>query len=1027
MPGPGVQIVIEAIDNATRGIVQADRLIGQLGNTADATAPRLAGLSSALGQVDAAGNALSGSLRATGLDRTAADIAGLTTATSTYTSAATGAAGATQSLTGALGSASGSWRVINSSTQQAAGSMSVINQQMTAMGGSAAGVRAAAQANQQLAASAAVAAGAMRVTAGSNAAAALAAGASARQFTAMSQAVSAVSPQLGAAAVQATTFASAFAGASPALVAAGAGIAAVSANLVVLGAAIGEVKRIADLGEELDKLRQRTGLTASEIDGLRLASKDMNIDFTTITTGLRLFNKNLAEGDPTLARIGITATTTGDALRQLADIFARTADDENKVLVATTLLGRAGDQLIPFLNQGAEAFDRYTVTARELGTGLGSSAELAARADAAFDQLSRAAEGLRNSIGIRLLPYVTSLVEGLGNLVETAAKVANLGFGDIDIAPSPNKAAEAGRVYGEEYTKAVEQAILNSVFGRGGFELPSPKSFGMLSAHEFKPSITPPPSNEEVEFEKQLRDLGRAIRELERPPDFTALVDGFLAGTRSAADLLRATGSVQEAMIQLEAAGGRAVLALAEGLRQASTQTFPDEFGKVQIRLIPPDDIGPLARAMSAALSEEMAIDLSQVDIRGAEDLRRRLEDATRGALVLEQVPVPKAEPLPEDVSFGDSLQSALLEARLAMEEILEVGTVVRESLQSVFAGLEVGIGRVFAGVMSGAGTFRSAWQALWKSVVDYALAQLARIIAAKAFEAIVNILSGGSIGGGGGAVLSAFSITAAREVPKPAPQGRTDFSARPIQVDVPAVPPIAVAAPTSLAVDAPESIPVIAPRSIAATVTMRAPVIPILRAPAIAPIQVDRPAPVQVRIAPIRVAVPDLIPIAAPPALQVAPIRPLAVERVPPIEVDAPDQIGVESIRPITVSVPRIAVTAPRSIPVETPRVIDSSPVRLPQAIAPVAPRPILVAAAARIPIQPIQRFQRVIEVERRTERRPENVRPEDRRREPQVIDQRTFVFPSYNPRDVFLDAVSQGGNMRRAFDRIAIHEARQ
>ena len=56
-----------------------------------------------------------------------------------------------------------------------------------------------------------------------------------------------------------------------------------------------------------------------------------------------------------------------DVLIQVSDAFAKSRDGAAKTAIAMQLFGRAGADLIPFLDQGSQNIDALTKKAQELG------------------------------------------------------------------------------------------------------------------------------------------------------------------------------------------------------------------------------------------------------------------------------------------------------------------------------------------------------------------------------------------------------------------------------------------------------------------------------------------------------------------------------------------------------------------------------------------------------------------------------------------------------------------------------------
>lgn len=120
-----------------------------------------------------------------------------------------------------------------------------------------------------------------------------------------------------------------------------------------------------DTGDELLALSQRTGITVEQLSALSHAAKLSNSDINTVATGAKRLATNLLEAatgsekaQKLLSAFGVTAED--DLLSAFAKISERLKelpDGWQKNALAVKLFGRAGDQLVPFLNELGAGLD----------------------------------------------------------------------------------------------------------------------------------------------------------------------------------------------------------------------------------------------------------------------------------------------------------------------------------------------------------------------------------------------------------------------------------------------------------------------------------------------------------------------------------------------------------------------------------------------------------------------------------------------------------------------------------------------
>ena len=176
--------------------------------------------------------------------------------------------------------------------------------------------------------------------------------------------------------------------------------AAIAGSAIVAG--LGAViKKSIDAGDELFNLQAKTGVAASALIGIGNAAKLADVDVGTLGKGLTKLNVNLvkaAEGNEDLARkfkaLGVDVKDANGqvvpadkALKQIADRFADMPDGAQKAAAAVALFGKAGADLIPFLNTGKQGI-------KEFGASFGD--DFAKNAEAFNDNITKIVQTIAN-------------------------------------------------------------------------------------------------------------------------------------------------------------------------------------------------------------------------------------------------------------------------------------------------------------------------------------------------------------------------------------------------------------------------------------------------------------------------------------------------------------------------------------------------------------------------------------------------------------------------------------------------------
>jgi hypothetical protein len=226
------------------------------------------------------------------------------------------------------------------------------------------------------------------------------------------------------------------------------GLAVASGVAVAAGAAVfGLAKSVANLGDDLAKTSQKTGIGVKELQRLRYSAELGGASAQDLSTGLKTFGKAIDEASQgtkeyqeAFDRIAISTKNADGSLKntdalmmEVADRFASMEDGAQKAAIAQQLFGKGGLAMIPMLNQGSKAL-------KEQGDWLEANATLLtddqAKAGEAFnDQLLR----LRKSISNLTVPIATKLIPAI---TEIAVRMTDFFSNIRDHLPMIHRAAK---------------------------------------------------------------------------------------------------------------------------------------------------------------------------------------------------------------------------------------------------------------------------------------------------------------------------------------------------------------------------------------------------------------------------------------------------------------------------------------------------------------------------------------------------------------------------------------------------------
>jgi len=198
---------------------------------------------------------------------------------------------------------------------------------------------------------------------------------------------------------------------------------------------IGVAKAAIDLGDSLNKMSQKVGVSVESLSALRNVGQLADASFEQLGAGMVKLSRNAAEAAEggkqqaaAFAAIGVAVKDANGQLRPtqaiLEDVAKKMAgyeDGASKTALATQLFGKAGAELIPVLNQlGEGGFAKAAAAARDYNQVIGQ--EQAAQSEAFNDNLTRlsmAASGFANAVVKDLLPGLVAYSHDMAEAAKT--------------------------------------------------------------------------------------------------------------------------------------------------------------------------------------------------------------------------------------------------------------------------------------------------------------------------------------------------------------------------------------------------------------------------------------------------------------------------------------------------------------------------------------------------------------------------------------------------------------------------------
>ncbi|MCC2632115.1 MAG: putative Phage tail length tape measure protein, partial [Ramlibacter sp.] len=231
------------------------------------------------------------------------------------------------------------------------------------------------------------------------------------------------------------------------------GVAVGAAFAAVGAASVAMVKSAIDAADAAGETAQKVGLAVEQYTALVYAAKLGAVSQETLGASLVKLSRNMsdaAEGTGDAVKgfdaLGISVTnadgslkTSDQVLTEVAGKFAGFKDGAEKTALAVNIFGKAGADLIPMLNMGAEGIEALKKEAADLGIVLsGETAAAAGEFNDNLDRMAAAIGGVSNRAASELLP---ALREVSGMLVDVAKNE-----GTVSVATDIVKGAVGGLI-----------------------------------------------------------------------------------------------------------------------------------------------------------------------------------------------------------------------------------------------------------------------------------------------------------------------------------------------------------------------------------------------------------------------------------------------------------------------------------------------------------------------------------------------------------------------------------------------------
>ena len=182
------------------------------------------------------------------------------------------------------------------------------------------------------------------------------------------------------------------------------------------------INTTAQYGDNVDKMSQKIGISAEAYQKWNYVMKRAGTSIDNMKMGMKTLSKQAESGSDAFQKLGISqekvkSLSQEDLFSEVVKGLSNMEAGTERAALASELLGRAGADLGPLLNEGSAAIEEQMDIAEKYGMVMSDEA---VKASAAFEDslttLQMTATGLKNRLMSEFLPAVTQVTDGLAKL-----------------------------------------------------------------------------------------------------------------------------------------------------------------------------------------------------------------------------------------------------------------------------------------------------------------------------------------------------------------------------------------------------------------------------------------------------------------------------------------------------------------------------------------------------------------------------------------------------------------------------------
>jgi phage-related protein len=206
---------------------------------------------------------------------------------------------------------------------------------------------------------------------------------------------------------------------------------AAAAAVAAVGTAIGAAAKKAfdfatgagEMADNVKTLSDQTGISTGKLQEWEYASNFVDVSVDTMTGSMAKMIKQMGSGNKAFDTLGVSIRDSNGNLRDSEDVFADAIDalggisnETERDALSMELFGKSAQDLNPLIKAGGDALKQYGEEAKTMGTVFDENAIAAMGSfDDSMQRAKATASGLKNAIGLTLIPAFQPLVDTAAN------------------------------------------------------------------------------------------------------------------------------------------------------------------------------------------------------------------------------------------------------------------------------------------------------------------------------------------------------------------------------------------------------------------------------------------------------------------------------------------------------------------------------------------------------------------------------------------------------------------------------------